>query len=62
MNPSISDMTQPQRHSNPVNATVLLDRARALELLLRVQGPLSESRGKLTDEAFGAMRDAGLLK
>lgn len=62
MNPSISDMTQPQRHSHPVNDTVLLDRARALELLLRVQGPLSESRGKLTDEAFGAMRDAGLLK
>jgi hypothetical protein len=55
-------MTQPQRHSNPVNATVLLDRARELEPLLRVQGPLSESRGKLTDEAFGAMRDAGLLK
>ena len=55
-------MTQPQRHSHPVNATVLIDRARALEPLLRVQGPLSESRGKLTDEAFGAMRDAGLLK
>lgn len=62
MNPSITDMNPPQRHSHPFNAKVLLERARALEPLLRAQGPSSESHGKLTDEAFGAMRDAGLLK
>ncbi|MSQ52296.1 MAG: acyl-CoA dehydrogenase [Betaproteobacteria bacterium] len=53
---------QPKRPPQPLNAAELLVRARALEPVFRAQAPFSELRGKLTDEAFGAMRDAGLLR
>ena len=54
-------MNQPQHNITASPGARLVQQARNLNPLLRVQAPLNEARGKLTDEAFAALRDNGLL-
>jgi len=54
-------MSRPLHAAAPPSASALLKNARALQPVFKAQSAASEAQGKLTDEAFGAMRDAGLL-
>ena len=49
------------RLSPTVSASELLKKAHELEPVFRAQAAANEAQGKLTDEAFGALRDSGFL-
>ncbi|MFM9970631.1 MAG: acyl-CoA dehydrogenase family protein [Burkholderiales bacterium] len=55
-------MNANQKKSPAASGTLLLQRAVALDPLLRADAPLGEASGKLTDKAFAALRDQGLLQ
>lgn len=54
-------MKEAPHKSTQSTAAELLEKARALQPLLRSQAALNEAQGKLSEETFGALRDAGLL-
>jgi alkylation response protein AidB-like acyl-CoA dehydrogenase len=54
-------MNQAQHLSQPASAADLLQRARALQPFLKAQATAGESQGRLTQETFSALRNAGLI-